>query len=316
MAVKPPQALTRPTVGGPPPAVPVVTFRGDRRARLRQLIRYVRRNPSLGVGVAILCGLLLFVGIGYLVYDMSRVAPLSVPANRSPAAEYPLGTDRQGRDILAVMIAGTPLTLRIGLIAGTVGVGIGMILAFVAAYYGGLVDGTIKLMVDVLLTIPGLLVLVLIAVSLPQGGLTVDQMALVVAALAWLWPARTIRSQVLVMRERAWVEIARLSGMSGPEIIFKEMMPNLLPYIAASFVGAVAAAILASIGLEALGLGPFESPTIGMTIYWNIYYSSILHGLWWWLMPPIVLIILVFVSLFLISAGLDEWANPRLRRRV
>ncbi|MBI4305587.1 MAG: ABC transporter permease [Chloroflexi bacterium] len=312
----PPETLTQAATAAPARAVRDVAGRGAWRRRLRPLVRYVRRNPSLAVGTAILCALLLFVAFGYLFYDMSRTSPLSVPANRSPSAEFPLGSDRQGRDILALMIAGTPLTLRIGLIAGAVGVGIGMILAFVAAYYGGIVDGTIKLLVDVLLTIPGLLVLVLIAVSLPQGGLTVDQMALVVAILAWLWPTRTIRSQVLVMRERAWVEIARLSGMSGPEVIVREMIPNLLPYVAASFVGAVAAAILASIGLEALGLGPFESPTIGMTIYWNIYYSSILHGLWWWLMPPIILIILVFVSLFLISAGLDEWANPRLRRRV
>lgn len=310
-----PQTLTQGTAGAPPTA-PTFFMHRRWRDRAALLLGYTRRNPTFAVGIGIMCGLLLFTGFGYLFYDMSRTAPLSVPANRTPAIEFPLGTDRQGRDILALMIAGTPLTLRIGLIAGSVGVGIGMILAFVSAYYGGIIDGTIKLLVDTLLTIPGLLVLVLIAVSLPQGGLTVDQMALVVAILAWLWPARTIRSQVLVMREKAWVEIARLSGMSGPEIIVKEMMPNLLPYIAASFVGAVAAAILASIGLEALGLGPFESPTIGMTIYWNIYYSSILHGLWWWLMPPIVLIVLVFVSLFLISAGLDEWANPRLRRRV
>ena len=118
------------------------------------------------------------------------------------------------------------------------------------------------------------------------------------------------------MREKSYVEIARLSGMSGPEIIVKEMMPNLMPYVTASFVNAVAAAILASVGLEALGLGPFDSPTIGMTIYWNIFYSSILLGLWWWLMPPIIAIILVFIGLFMVSAGMDEWANPRLRRRV
>ena len=93
-------------------------------------------------------------------------------------------------------------------------------------------------------------------------------------------------------------------------------MPNLAPYVLASFVGAVAGAILASVGLEALGLGPLDSSTLGMTIYWNIYASSLLKGLWWWLIPPIVIIVLVFVGLFLISAGLDEVANPRLRRRV
>ena len=93
-------------------------------------------------------------------------------------------------------------------------------------------------------------------------------MALVVASLAWLYPTRTIRAQVLTLRERGYVQVARLSGMSGPEIIVKELLPNLLPYLAAALVDAVSAAILASIGLEVLGLGPFDAPTLGMTIYW------------------------------------------------
>jgi len=278
--------------------------------------RYLRRNPTLGVGILILLALGLFVIWGHLFYDVSRVEALSVPANRAPDGEFPLGTDRQGRDILAVIIVGTPLTLRIGLIAGMIGIGLGMVLAFVAAYSGGWLDELIRTGTDVMLTVPQLLVLVLIAVSVPRGGLTVDQMALAVAVLAWRWPARTIRSQVLVMREKSYVQVAKLSGTGPVGIIFQEMMPNLAPYIAASFVSAVASAILSSIGLEALGLGPLDSPTIGMTIYWNIWYSSILHGWWWWLMPPIVVIVLLFVGLFMITAGLDEVANPRLRKRV
>jgi peptide/nickel transport system permease protein len=112
------------------------------------------------------------------------------------------------------------------------------------------------------------------------------------------------------------VEIARLSGTSGMGIIFKEMMPNLMPFLLASFVGAISSAILASIGLEALGVGPFDSPTIGMTVYWNIRSTSILLGMWWWFTPPIVALIVVFVGLFLVATGLDEWSNPRLRKRV
>ena len=134
------------------------------------------------------------------------------------------------------------------------------------------------------------------------------------AALAWMWPARTIRSQVLSLRERAYIQMAKLSGMRTPEIIFREIMPNLLPFLAASFVGSVSAAILASIGLEALGLGPQSEPTLGMTIYWSIAYKAIIRGLWWWIVMPIALIIILFISLFLMSAGLDEIANPRLRK--
>ncbi|GAI95007.1 unnamed protein product, partial [marine sediment metagenome] len=195
------------------------------------------------------------------------------------------------------------------------GIFIGTILGFVSAYYRGAVDTAIRGSVDVLLTVPSLLVMILVAVAL-KGGLTVDGMALVVSILAWVWPTRTIRAQVLTMRESGYIRVAQLSGMSSPEIIVKEMIPNLLPYLAASFVSAVAAAILASIGLEALGLGPMESPTLGMTIYWVLHYSALLHGMWWWWAPPIIIIVIIFVGLFLISTGLDELANPRVRRAV
>lgn len=170
------------------------------------------------------------------------------------------------------MVAGTPLTLRIGFIAGFLGVGIGTILAFVAAYYRGAVDAVIRGIADIGLTVPGLLVLIIIAVSIKEG-LTVDQMAVIVASLAWLNPTRTIRAQVLTLRERSYVEVARLSGMSGPEIIVKEMMPNLLPYLGATLVNAVSNAILASIGLEVLGLGRIESPPLGMTLY-RVNYNA------------------------------------------
>jgi peptide/nickel transport system permease protein len=238
---------------------------------------------------------------------------LSAPAMRAPSFQYPFGTDRQGRDLLAVMVAGTPLTLRIGFIAGFLGVGIGAILGFVSAYYRGVVDTLIRGIADVGLTVPGLLVLIIIAVSIKEG-LTVNQMALVVASLAWLNPTRTIRSQVLTLRERGYVEVARLSGMSGAEIIFKEMMPNLLPYLGATLVNAVSNAILASIGLEVLGLGPIDSPTLGMTLYWVNYNAALINGWWWWWLAPIVIILIVFLGLFFLTVGLDEIANPKLRR--
>ena len=178
-----------------------------------------------------------------------------------------------------------------------------------------MLDSVIRLIVDVGLTIPGLLVLIIIAMRV-RGGLTVDQMALVVGLLAWLYPARTIRSQVLSIKQRGYVQIARLSGMSSPEIIVKELLPNLLPYLGASLVGSVSAAILASIGLEVLGLGPFESPTLGMTIYWVNYNAAIINGWWWWWVPPILVIAILFIGLFLVTVGLDEIANPRVRNRV
>lgn len=210
------------------------------------------------------------------------------------------------------MIAGTPLTLYVGLLVGFLGVAGGTILALLAAYYGGIVDTLVRGAVDVGLTIPPLLLLIVIAVSL-HSGLSVSQMALIVASLAWLWPTRTIRAQVLSIKQRAYIEVARLSG----QIILRELLPNLLPYLAATFVGAVSAAILASIRLEVIGLGSIEAPTLGMTIYWVNYNSALLLGMWWWFLPPIIIIIIVlFVGLFAVSAGLDELANLRRRKTV
>ena len=211
------------------------------------------------------------------------------------------------------MVVGTPLTLRIGFIAGFIGVGLGAVLGFVAAYYRGMVDTIIRGIADIGLTVPGLLVLILIAVSI-KGTLTVNQMAIVVASLAWLYPTRTIRAQVLSLRERGYVEMARLSGMSGPSIIFVELLPNLLPYLGATLVNAVAAAILASIGLEVLGLGPIDTPTLGMTLYWVNFNAAMINGWWWWWLAPTVIILTVFLGLFFLTVGLDEIANPRLRR--
>jgi peptide/nickel transport system permease protein len=153
---------------------------------------------------------------------------------------------------------------------------------------------------------------VLVAVSL--RSMTVEMMALVVASLAWMYPTRTIRAQTLTLRERGYVQVAKLNGMTGLGIVVREILPNLLPYIAASFVGAVSGAMLATVGLEALGLGPQNEFTLGMQIYWARFYGAILRGMWWWWLPPIVIIAVVFVALLVTSIGMDQIVNSRLRR--
>jgi peptide/nickel transport system ATP-binding protein len=274
---------------------------------------YCRRNPSLVVGLVLFSSLLLSSVIGRFFVDLENARPISVAPLKPPSWELPFGSDKQGRDLFAVMISGTPLTLRIGLIAGFLGVGFGALIAFVSAYYGGWLDALLRGIVDVGLTVPGLMVLIIVAMMV-RSGLSVEQMALVVASLAWLYPARTIRAQVLTLRERSYVQVARLSGMPGRMVILKEILPNLLPYLAASLVNSISAAVLASIGLEVLGLGPMDAPTIGMTLFWINYNAAVINGWWWWWLPPIVVIGLLFISLFQISVGLDEIANPRIRK--
>jgi peptide/nickel transport system permease protein len=282
---------------------------------LRRFLDYCRRNPQLAAGLGMMFALVLFWGLGSLLVDTSSARPLSAEPELAPSLEYPLGTDTSGRNLLAAIIIGTPITLKIGLIAATIGLTVGIILGFSAGYFGGPLDTAIRGVTDTILPIPALAVLVVIA-SVITRALTPDMMGVIVASLAWMSPTRTIRAQVLTMRERAYVEVARLCGLGGPEIVVRELVPNLLPYLGASFVSAVGGSILAAIGLEALGLGPQNEPTMGMTIFWANYYGAIIRGMWWWWGPPIFVIVFLFVGLFLISAGLDEIGNPRLRSQV
>ena len=279
----------------------------------REVLRYLRRNPSLGIGAAMIALLVVLTLAGQFFTDWDNAFPLTGPRSRAPSAQWWFGTDAQGRDLLAVMVYGTLLTLKIGLLAGLLGLVIGTLLAFVSAYFGGWIDTLVRVAVDVLITVPTLLVLVVVASAIQQS-MSTTTMAITIALLAWREPARQIRAQVLVMRESPYVLVARLNGAGPFRIIFREMVPNLLPYLGASLVMAVAQAVLASIGLEALGLGAPAEPTLGMTIYWMMNQSAFLLGLWWWIVEPMVVLVVLFVGLYLITAGLDELANPRLRR--
>lgn len=282
---------------------------------LRSFIRYGKRNPSLVIGLTILLLIILFALLGPKVVNINDARPISARPEQPPSFERPFGTDDAGRDLFAVMVLAVPRALQLGLLAGIIGVGIGIFLGFLAGYVGGVVDTAIRSTVDTLLTVPGLVILVTIAATIRES-LSVGAMALIIAMLAWMGPTRAIRSQVLTMRERSYVRMAKLNGLNTFEIILKELLPNLLPYLGAIFVGAVAGGLLAAIGLEALGLGPQNEPTIGMTIYWANTFNALIRGMWWWWLPPILFVMLLFISLFLISSGLDEIANPRLRTEV
>ena len=283
--------------------------------RLRDTLLYLRESRMLSAGLLVMALILLFALAGPFFVDTGTAEPLSATPRLAPSSEHPFGTDDSGRDLLAVMVLGVPLTLRIGFLAGAVGLGVGILLGFLSGYVGGKVDAVIRGTVDTLLTVPGLVVLISIASTIREE-ISVNLMALVVASLAWMWPTRTIRSQVLTLRERAYVHMAKLNGMGTMEIIWKELFPNLLPYLAANLAGAVSWAVLATIGLEALGLGPQNEPTVGMTIYWSITFSALIRGMWWWWAIPIVFLALLFVSLIMIAAGLDELANPKQRKAV
>lgn len=279
-----------------------------------EFFRVVGRYRLLFAGITIVVLISLFGIVGSLFVPRSMAEVGAARVSQPPSSADPLGTDQQGRDVLADMIYGTPASLEVGLIAGVIGVTIGALMGMISGYAGGIVDEVIRVLIDVLLTIPSLMILIIVASML--GTVSIESMALIIAGLAWMFPARTIRAQVLTIRERAYVQVAKLNGASSLKIIVAELLPNLAPYLAANLVGAVSGAILASVGLSTLGLGPMTRPSLGLTIYWAIHYGALIRKLWWWFMPPIIIIIVLFLGLFMLSQGLDRIANPRLETKV
>ncbi len=277
---------------------------------------YTKHNPSFGIGLFILLALVLFSTVDRLFVNEQNAYKQTVDVNKPPSLKHPFGTENQGRDLLTMMILGTGMTLQIGAIAGGVGLGVGIVLGFVAGYYGGLFDTILTSFIDVYMTIPGFLILIMVATVFKNVTLGVTEMGLIVAVVSWAGSARAIRAQVLTMRERPFVMMAKLSGMGSLEIVMKELVPNLLPFLVMSLSQAVQGGIAASLGLEAIGIGSRRSPTMGMQIFYINYYSAFLLGLWWWILEPVAVIALTLTSLVLISIGLDEIANPRRRRKV
>jgi len=274
-------------------------------------------NRKLGIGLGIIIAVILFGLLGPFFWDTELAYVGSSPRNLPPmwwdkgTPEHPLGSENMGRDILALLIVGTPSSLKVGFIAATIGMGVGLILGSLAGYLGGRVDNVIRIISDSVITIPALAVLVVIASYVHMTDTTT--MALILALFAWPGPTRVVRAQVLTLRERGYVRMAMLSGAASMEIMFVEMLPNMLPWLAASFTGTVSATILGATALEVLGLGPTRVPSLGMIINQATAASALLRGMTWWWFPPILILMIIFTSFFLITVGLDEIANPRLK---
>ena len=280
-------------------------------------------NPKLLSGTAIILAILLMGVLGQILWDTDLAYPARTPLNLPPVGftnlrgeegmwQYPLGTENSGRDMLAVIIVGAPNSFMIGAIAAGIGMTVGTILGFIAGFVGGRIDDVIRVLADVTITIPALMVLIVIQSVLRQ--VDIQTMAVLIALFAWPSPTRLIRAQVLSMRESGYVQMAKLSGASTFSIMFVEIMPNLIPYLFASFIGNATGAILAAVGLETLGLGPQRVPTLGGTIYDAISSAALLRNMWWWWGLPTILLGFMFIGLLLINLGFDEIANPRLRR--
>jgi len=311
--------------GAATPETATADASGMSARQLRRMKRFDApwANPKLMWGAGLLLGIVALGILGRIFWDtdlvftgagMPRQAPVGVENIRGQVGTWahPLGTDVSGKDILALLIVGAPNTLYVGVLASLIGMSIGIFLGFSAGFLGGRTDDVIRVGSDVMITIPPLLILVVVQAAFGVISLTV--MAILIAGFVWQSPTRLIRAQVLSMREAGYVQMARLSGASTGHIMFREMLPNLVPYLFGSFIASVTTSIVTAVGLEVLGLGPQRVPTLGRVIYDAISSGALIQNLWWWWGMPTLLLAAMFIGLLLVNLGLDEVSNPRLRK--
>jgi peptide/nickel transport system permease protein len=223
-----------------------------------------------------------------------------------------LGTDNVGADVFAQVIHGARMSLIIGLLSAAVGAFIGIVVGVITGYLGGIVDEITMRVVDILLCLP-LLPLLLTLVFL--FGKSVFYIVLFIAIFGWQGLARMIRSQVLSLREAAFIECAKAAGASRFYIMMKHLIPNVLPLAFASLVLRVPAAILFEASLSFLGFGDPRVPTWGKMLHQAFGFGAFTRLAWWWLIPPGLAITILCLSFVFMGHALDEVVNPRLRRR-
>lgn len=236
-------------------------------------------------------------------FQFDRYLPISL--------EHPLGTDRLGRDELALLLIGLKNSLLIGAISGSLATIIAVIVAVIGGYLGGKWDDFLNSITNAVLVIPSLPILIVAAIYV---RVDVIMMSLLLTVFAWPWATRTIRAQILSLRERPFIDLSKVSGLNNVEIMFIDIIPNLAPYVGVAFSYSVIGAILTETGLRVIGLGPGYLISLGYLINDVIENGLLSLRVYNIIIPPILLLILIFVFFNLICIGLEERFNPRLKK--
>ncbi len=290
------------------------TLISDTFAELRRSFRLLRRNPSGLIGLILLVAMVLMAFVGPLIIPAETKANVKA-IYQGPSWEHPLGTDFQGKDNLIQIIHGGKDIMIIAFLAGLMTTAIAVLVGGLSAFAGGAVDSFLMQVVDIWLTVPQFPLLAVLAtlVRLDSPWL----LALLLALLSWPGLARQIRSQVLSLRRRDYVEAAVALDMGTSHIIFREMLPNMMSYIAISLVFAMTSAIYQQTGLVFLGLVPFSSANWGVMLSLAYAKGAIYQAeAAWNVLAPVGAIALFELSLVMLARSLDELFNPRLRTEV
>ena len=232
------------------------------------------------------------------------------------AISLPLGTDNFGRDTLTELVKATGISLLIGLIAGSIATLLGLLVGLLAGYVGGWLDDVLMFIANIFTVIPGFVLLILIYSALGAESRGITTCAVIIGITSWVWTARSVRSQVISLRNRDHVNLSKLSGHSLFRIVTTDILPYIASYVVMAFILQVSSGILVEAQLSMLGLGPNpnELPTLGLMMNWaKLFGAYTSSNAWWAYFPVILTIALISFSLNLMNTGLDQVFNPTLR---
>ncbi len=271
-------------------------------------------NNKIGfMGFIIVVGLVMVSFVGPLVVPPETKANVA-EIYQSPSASHPLGTDFQGRDNLVMVIHGGRDVMVIAFLAGILTTLIAVSVGAFSAFFGGAADSLLMAVTDVWLTLPRFILLLIMATLFRLENAWM--LAVFLAVFTWPSLARQIRSQVLSLKKREYVEAARLLGLGAPHIVFREMLPNMMAYVVIALINAMIEAIYSQTGLVFLGVVPFGNN-------WGVMYSlayakSAIYNpnSAWSLLAPMGAIIIFQMGLVSLSRSIEEIFNPRLRTGV
>lgn len=283
--------------------------RGEVRPAWYRLLSHLTRNRKAVVGLLILA---TFGGLALLAPVVKPGSPNAFVDSPTlpPSWKHILGTTGNGQDVLQQLLWGGRISLTVAFTVGALTTSVSTIIGMGSAYLGGRSDAVLTMLMNVFLLIPGLPLIVTLAIFLPPGAVTI---VLVLAFTGWAWPARIMRAQALSLCERDFVLASVVSGERGWRVVLQEMLPNMWSIVVASFMGSTVYAIGAEASLEFLGLGDAHQVTWGTMLYWAENHADLEQGAWWTFLPPGLAIALVAFALTMCNYAMDEITNPRLR---
>ena len=276
------------------------------------LVGAVLHNGKALTGVVLLAFFAVVALVPQLFTSITNPNQRNFELSLPPSSQHWLGTTAFGQDVLAQLIYGTRETLVIALVVGFFSTVLSVIVGVSAAYLGGLADDGLSLVTDVFLVIPTFPLIIVIAAYVGKGSLAVVIIVLVITG--WSYGARQLRAQTLSLRNRDFLEAARVRGERRSYIIVFEVLPTMLSLIVANFLGAALFAVLTAAGLQFIGLGDPSSLSWGTMLHWAKSSSALQTGQEWWAIAPGLCVALLGAAFALLNYAFDEISNPALRK--